>query len=222
MSQVRLIRIKEQILASNRGLADALRSRLHAEKTLLLNVMASPGGGKTSLILRTIEALRGDFEIAVIEADLDSTVDSEKVAAVGVQAVQIETGGFCHVDAAMACRAIEELGEDHYDLLVIENVGNLVCPAQSDTGAHANAVILSVPEGDDKPLKYPLVFAAADIVVVNKIDYLSVADFDMAAFSERARSLNATAPICELSCKTGAGLDRWIEWVRTRVDEIVA
>jgi hydrogenase nickel incorporation protein HypB len=221
VSQVRLIRIKEEILASNRGLAATLRSRLHAEKTLLLNLMSSPGSGKTSLILRTIDALRGDLRIAVIEADLDSTVDSDKVAAAGIEAVQIDTGGFCHVDAAMASRAVEELAAQHYDLLLIENVGNLVCPAQSDTGAHVNAVILSVPEGDDKPLKYPPAFASADIVVLNKVDYLSVADFDTVAFSDRVRSLNAGTPICQLSCKTGAGLDCWIEWVRSRAAEII-
>ena len=217
MSGVRLIRIKEEILADNRGLAETIRSRLTEKKTFLLNLMSSPGSGKTSLILRTIEALRGEFRLAVIEADLDSTVDSNKIDAVGIPAVQIETGGFCHVDAAMTNRALQDLADNDYDLIIVENVGNLVCPAESDTGAHANAVILSVPEGDDKPLKYPYIFAAADAVAVNKIDYLGVADFDTALFRDRIRSLNPQGQICEISCKTGAGLDCWTDWLRGRI-----
>lgn len=220
MSGVKLIKIKEEILADNRGLADKTRKRLADSGTLMLNLMASPGGGKTSLILQTIARLGDAIRIGVIEADLDSTVDSDKIATVGVPAVQIETGGFCHVDAAMVDRALESLDLERIDLVIVENVGNLVCPAQSDTGAHANVVILSVPEGDDKPLKYPTMFTVAHAVVVNKIDYTEIADFDRAAFRERVAPLNPDAPVFELSCTTGAGVDPWIAWVQGRLHTI--
>ena len=217
MSRVKLIKIKEEILADNKGLADKTRARLDDSGVALVNIMSSPGAGKTSLVLRTIDELRSGYAIAVIEADLDSTVDSDKVAAKSVPAVQIETGGFCHVDAAMTDRALQSIDLSNTDLILLENVGNLVCPAESDTGAHYNVVILSVPEGDDKPLKYPTMFIAADIVIVNKIDYLSVADFDIESFRGRIAALNPKAPICTISCKTGDGFECWIEWLRERL-----
>ena len=215
MSEVKLIKIREEILADNRGLADELRSRMKRRGVTLLNIMASPGGGKTSLILKTIDALRETTHIGVIEADLDSTVDADKVAAVGVDAVQIETGGFCHIDAAMVERALESLDPENLDLILIENVGNLVCPADVDTGADANVVILSIPEGDDKPLKYPNMFAVADVVVVNKIDYLKIAPFDFEAFSKRVHQLKPGVPIIEVSCVSGAGIPAWADWLRS-------
>jgi len=217
VGKVRLIEIKQQILADNQKTADRLRSRLSASETYMVNLMSSPGSGKTSLLLRTIEALADRCRLAVVEADLDSTVDADKIAAAGVPAVQLRTGGFCHVEAAMVERALAHLEPAALDLIVIENVGNLVCPAQSDTGAHANVVVLSVPEGDDKPLKYPVIFAGCDLVVVNKIDYLSVESFDCAAFKSRVARLNPTAPVCELSCRTGEGLACWFEWLEDRL-----
>ena len=213
MSEVKLIKIREEILADNRGLADDLRNRMEERDVTLLNIMASPGGGKTSLILQSIKALRGSVRMGVIEADLDSTVDADKIAAVGVEAVQIETGGFCHIDAAMVDRALESLDPELLDLVFIENVGNLVCPADVDTGANANIVILSVPEGDDKPLKYPNMFAIADVVVLNKTDYIGIAPFDRDAFCDRIRLLNPEVPIIEVSCVSGVGISDWTEWL---------
>ena len=213
MEQVRLIDIKEEILSENKGLAEQLRHKLAQEKVFLLNLMGSPGSGKTSLILRTIESLSARYRIAVVEADIDSSVDSERVAAQGIRAVQIRTGGFCHVDAAMMEKALDSLPLGELDLIILENVGNLVCPAETDTGATKNVVLLSVPEGDDKPLKYPLIFASSDVLVINKIDYMELADFDLSRVAERASALNARIRIFNLSCKTSIGLDGWIGWL---------
>ncbi len=218
MSEVKLIRIREEILSANKNLADKLRAELGAGGTTFLNIMSSPGSGKTSLILKTIELLRESVSMAVVEADLDSTVDADKVAAVGIEAIQIETGGFCHVSAAMFEKALLSLDLTKLDLIILENVGNLVCPAQTDTGAHLNMVILSVPEGDDKPLKYPLIFRGVDSVVLNKIDYLGIAGFDRDAFWERVRLLNPKAARFELSCVTGEGIEAWAEWLRGRLE----
>jgi len=217
VGKVRLIEIKERILADNRKLAQRLRSRPAASETFLLNLMSSPGSGKTSLLLQTIEALGDRYRIAVVEADLDSTVDADRIAAAGVPAVQLQTGGFCHVEAAMVQKALECLDPAELDLIVIENVGNLICPAQSDTGAHADVAMTSVPEGDDKPLKYPLIFASCDLVVLNKIDYLHLEPFDTEAFAGRIRQLNPRAPLCRLSCRTSEGLACWLDWVEARL-----
>ena len=217
MGKVRLIEIKEQILADNRKLADRLRSRLAASRTFLLNLMSSPGSGKTSLLLRTVEALADRYRIAVVEADLDSTVDADRIASAGVPAVQVRTGGFCHVEAVMVERALECLDPAEMDLIVIENVGNLICPAQSDTGAHVNVAMTSVPEGDDKPLKYPLIFASCDLVILNKIDYLSLEPFDAEEFARRVKQLNPQAPVCRLSCRTAEGLACWLEWLEAHL-----
>jgi len=176
MDEIKLIEIKEDILSDNKDLADDLRKRLRQEKTFVLNLMSSPGAGKTSLVLRTIDALRRAFRIAVIEGDIDSMVDSEKVAARGIPVVQIRTGSACHLDAPMVEKALGELDLETLDLLLIENVGNLVCPAEFDTGETKKAMILSVPEGDDKPLKYPLMFSVCHAVVVNKTDCLGLFD----------------------------------------------
>jgi len=219
MAEIRLIEIKEDILSDNTDLADQIRDELSVHKVFMLNLMASPGGGKTSLILNTIHNMKDTFKIGVIEGDIDSMVDAEKVVKEGVPAVQLKTGGFCHLDATMIKMALDEMDLPNLDLVVIENIGNLVCPAEFDTGSHKKAMILSVPEGDDKPLKYPLIFSVCDVLVVNKIDYLSIADFDMDALKERAIKLNPLITIIEVSCKTGEGIEKWTRWL---TDEISA
>lgn len=218
MEAVRLIEVKEEILADNNKVAAGVRERLRHKKTLLLNLMSSPGSGKTSLILRTVEGLQDSVSLGVIEADIDSTVDAEKVAARGVAAVQLRTGGFCHLDATMVTQGIGALPPNDFDLIIIENVGNLVCPAEFDTGAHLNVMILSVPEGDDKPLKYPLMFSICNVLLVNKIDYLSLSDFDTDALRKRVLTLNPAIKIIEVSCKSGAGIGEWIAWLKNKLE----
>jgi hydrogenase nickel incorporation protein HypB len=213
MDEVRLIEVKQDIHADNERTARELRERLAKQKTFLLNLMSSPGAGKTTTILKTIEELRGSFEVGVIEADIDSMVDAERVAAEGVSAIQLRTGGFCHLDAAMVAKGLDGLDLDALDVVIIENVGNLVCPAEFDTGAIRNAMILSVPEGDDKPLKYPLMFTVSDVLLLNKIDYLELSDFDVEAVRERVRRLNPEAQIFEISAKTGQGVADWAGWL---------
>ena len=222
MDDIKLIEVKEEIFSDNKQMADGLRQRLARDKTYLLNIMASPGAGKTSLILKTVDLLKGDFRIGVIEADIDSMVDSKKVAAHGVNAVQIRTGGFCHLDAAMVTKGLNAMDLRDLDLIIIENVGNLVCPAEFDTGAIKNAMILSVPEGDDKPLKYPLMFTVSQALVVNKIDYLTTEDFDIDALRTRALSLNPDLDIFEVSCKTGQGIEEWVDWLRKELETFLA
>jgi len=214
---IRLIEVKEAVFADNQEVANNLRASLKAENTFLLNLMASPGAGKTSLILRTIQALRDDLQIGVLEADIDSTVDSEKVAAQGIEAIQLKTGGFCHLDASMVTTGIDALDISALDLVVIENVGNLVCPAEFDTGSVKSAMILSVPEGDDKPLKYPLMFSVCDALVVNKMDYMELSDFNLDAMRERVLQLNPGIKIFPVSCRTGEGIAEWAEWLRGEV-----
>ena len=217
MREIRLIDIKEEILSDNKGLADRLRRKLSQEKVFMLNLMGSPGAGKTSLILNTVACLRDRYRIAVIEADIESLVDSEKVAALGIRTVQIRTGGFCHVEAAMVEQALEALPLGKLDLIILENVGNLVCPAETDTGAVRNVVILSVPEGDDKPLKYPLIFSMCDALVVNKVDYMDKADFDLGRVKQRVLALNSKICLFSLSCTTFAGVDDWARWLDQEV-----
>jgi hydrogenase nickel incorporation protein HypB len=219
VEKIRLIEVKEEIQADNTAKAEALRSRLLANKTFLLNLMSSPGAGKTTLILKTIEALRNDLRMSVIEADIDSMVDAEKIAKTGITAVQLRTGGFCHLDASMVERGLEGLNLASLDLVIIENVGNLVCPAEFDTGAIKNAMILSVPEGDDKPLKYPLMFSVCDVLLINKIDYLGLSDFDVQTLRKRVMSLNPRIKIFEISSKTGQGIAEWTQWLKQQVDE---
>ncbi|MEQ8202025.1 MAG: hydrogenase nickel incorporation protein HypB, partial [Syntrophomonadaceae bacterium] len=181
MDPVRIIEVKRNVLANNDKKAAQIRENLKKDKTFLLNLMSSPGSGKTSLILRTIDHLRNEFKIGVLEADIDSAVDAERIQSIGISAVQLRTGGMCHLDASMTETGLKELGWAGFDLIIVENVGNLVCPAEFDTGAVRNVMILSVPEGDDKPLKYPLMFSTTDVLLVNKIDYLQFSDFDMDA-----------------------------------------
>lgn len=218
MEEVRLIEVKEEIMADNIKVAANVRDRLKITKTMLVNLMSSPGSGKTSLLLQTIANLKDSLRLGIIEADIDSKVDAEKVAAKGIPAVQLRTGGFCHLDATMVTQGINALAVSNLDLVIIENVGNLVCPAEFDTGAHKNVMILSVPEGDDKPLKYPLMFSICDVLLVNKIDYLSGSDFDMEALRKRVLALNPRIVIIEVSCKTGSGIENWINWLKKEVE----
>ena len=215
---VKLINIKEEILAENKDLADDLRVRLRGQHVFLVNLMSSPGSGKTSLILRTLTHLKDAFRMAVIEGDVDSAVDAERVAREGFPAIQIKTGGSCHLSAAMVEKGLEALPLESLDLLFLENIGNLICPAGSDTGANLNVAVASIPEGDDKPLKYPLIFRTSDAFLVNKTDVADHFDFDMDAFKRRVGKLNPDAPVFEVSCKTGDGIDAWCRWLQERVD----
>lgn len=217
MDEVRLIEVKEDILADNDIKAGELRESLKKSGTFLMNLMSSPGSGKTSLILRTGEKLKKSLRIGVIEADIDSKVDAEKVAASGIKAVQLKTGGFCHLDASMVETGLDAIGVEDLDLIIIENVGNLVCPAEFDTGAAKNVMILSVPEGDDKPLKYPLMFSVCHVLLVNKTDYMELSDFSMDAMEQRVRRLNPNIKIIPISCKTGEGISAWTEWLENEV-----
>lgn len=219
MGEIRLIEVKEEILADNRKTADDLRKELKDRKIFLLNIMSSPGAGKTSLILKTIEQFKKRFRIGVLEADIDSMVDAEKIAKVGIPSVQLRTGGFCHLDAGMVKKGIDAFDLSSLDLIIIENVGNLVCPAEFDTGAIMNAMILSVPEGDDKPLKYPLMFTVSDVLLVSKVDYLGLSDFDMKALYERVHTLNPRMPVIETSAKTGQGIRAWAQWLTREVEQ---
>jgi hydrogenase nickel incorporation protein HypB len=218
MGGVRTIEVKEEILADNKKLAKKIRAQLRAKQTMMLNLMSSPGSGKTSLILRTIQGLKDHLKIAVIEGDIDSTIDAEKIAAAGIPAVQLRTGGFCHLDAAMVNRGLEALEDNNPELIIIENIGNLVCPAEFDTGAHKNIMILSIPEGDDKPLKYPLMFSSCEVLLINKIDYLSSSDFNLDIFRKRVLNLNHSLIIHEVSCKTGEGIQSWVNWLKEEIE----
>lgn len=222
MDDVRVIEVKQSVFADNDRKADELRARLREQGTFLLNLMSSPGSGKTTTLARTVEALRGEMAIAVMEADIDSDVDARTMAEAGVRAIQLHTGGMCHLDAYMTEQGLEGLlaegGGERVDLAILENVGNLVCPAEFDTGASANAMILSVPEGDDKPLKYPLMFSICDVVLINKIDALPVFDtFSMERVRENILMRNPNATIIPMSAKTGEGIDVWADWLRERV-----
>ena len=211
------IDMKQPILDKNDKLAKSNRELFAEKKVFVLDLLASPGSGKTSTILATIEALRDEFNIAVIEGDIASSVDSEKIKAQGIAAVQINTGGACHLESDMIRRAVDVLDLDKLDLIIIENVGNLVCPTDFDLGENMKAMILSVPEGDDKPLKYPLMFSICDVVLINKIDAKSVFDFDDDAVVERIKKLNPKAEIFFISAKTGEGVDAWCDWLRKQV-----
>lgn len=218
--EIRLIEVKEDIQADNILKAKQLQERLIEEKTFLLNLMASPGAGKTSLVIQTIRHLKEKLRIGVMEADIDSMVDAEQVAREGVNTIQIHTGGFCHLDATMVESGLAALDTKMLDLVLLENVGNLVCPAEFETGAHRNAMILSVPEGDDKPLKYPLMFSVCHALVINKIDYLDLSDFSIEKCRERVLKLNPGIQIYEVSCRTGEGMEPWIAWLEQQVSDI--
>lgn len=217
MDNVRILEIKKSVYENNDAEAEKLRGELKADKTFLLNLMSSPGSGKTSVVLRTIEKLKSEMRIGVMEADIDSAVDAEKVAATGVKVNQLHTGGMCHLDAGMTRQGLDDIGTKDLDFIILENVGNLVCPAEFDTGASKSAMILSVPEGDDKPLKYPLMFSQVSALLVNKIDTMDYFDFDIEAVRQRVTKLNPGIEIFEVSAKTGQGIDAWADWVRRNV-----
>ncbi len=211
---MKVIEVNAGIFEQNDRAADEVRAINREAGTFMVNLMASPGAGKTTLLLRTIAALKDTFRIGVMEADIDATVDAEKMEAAGVRSIQVHTGGECAMDAFMTLDAIREFDTSDLDLLFLENVGNLVCPAEQDTGATANVCILSVPEGDDKPLKYPLMFQVCDVVLVSKIDTKSFFRFDDEAFVARVRERNPKAKIFFLSAKTGEGFDAWTDWLK--------
>ena len=217
MEPYKIIEVKESVFGNNDREAERVRQELKREKTFLLNLMSSPGSGKTTTLLRTIENLKDDLRIGVMEADIDSDVDAKTVAQAGVRAIQLHTGGMCHLDAGMTEQGLREIGTSDLDLVVLENVGNLVCPAEFDTGAVKNAMILSVPEGHDKPLKYPLIFTVCDALVINKIDVLPYFDFDMEKVVEYAHMRNPKLEIFPISAKTGEGVDAWCDWLRRQV-----
>lgn len=214
---MRIIEVRQSVFASNDADAEQLRTQLKEEGTFLLNVMSSPGSGKTSVLLKIIERLKSEIEIGVMEADIDSDVDAVKVSETGVKTIQLHTGGMCHLDAEMTRQGLAELGTDGLDLAVLENVGNLVCPAEFDTGAVKNVTILSVPEGHDKPLKYPLIYNVCDALIINKIDVLPYFDFDMEKVREYAHMRNPGLEIFPVSAKTGEGMDAWCSWLLDNV-----
>lgn len=219
MNDVRVIEVKENILADNDKEAQILRDKLKSNKTFLMNLMSSPGSGKTTTLLRTVEQLKDKIKIGIMEADIDSSVDAETMANAGVKSIQLHTGGMCHLDAAMTEQGLNELNYDGLDLVVLENVGNLICPAELDTGAAKNVMILSVPEGHDKPLKYPLMFSKVDALIINKIDVMPYFDFDMNKLREYVLKLNKNVKIFPISAKTGEGVSEWTSWLLSEVQE---
>ena len=213
MDTYKIIEVKESVFADNDREAARVREALKQKGTFLLNLMSSPGSGKTTTLLRTIEALKDELRMGVMEADIDSDVDAAAIAGAGVRSIQLHTGGMCHLDAGMTEQGLREIGTDDLDLVVLENVGNLVCPAEFDTGAVKNAMILSVPEGHDKPLKYPLVFQVCNAMIINKIDVMPYFDFDMEKVTEYARMRNPNIRIFPISAKTGEGVQALADWL---------
>ena len=219
MEGFRVLEIKKSVFENNDREADKLREELKAEKTFLLNLMSSPGSGKTTTLMATIAALKDDLRIGVMEADIDSDVDAATIEKSGAKVIQLHTGGMCHLDAGMTKQGLEGLGTDNIDLAILENVGNLVCPAEFDTGAVKNAMFLSVPEGHDKPLKYPLMFSICDVLLINKIDVMPYFDFDLDKCREYAKKLNPNIKIIPISAKHGDGIGEWTDWLRSQVAE---
>lgn len=217
MSDYRVIEVKQSVLASNDQKANELRSKMKEKGTLLINLMSSPGSGKTTTLRRTIKTLKGELDIAVMEADIDSDVDAAAISEVGAQTIQLHTGGMCHLDAAMCAQGLEGLAAGDADVIFLENVGNLVCPAEFDTGAGVNITILSVPEGDDKPLKYPLMYQVCDLVLVNKTDVMPYFDFDLDTLCKNVAMRNPKARVIPISAQTGDGMDAWYQWLCERV-----
>lgn len=217
MQPYRILEIKESVFADNDQRADLLRKELKEKKVFLLNLMSSPGSGKTTTLSRTIEQLDDKLKIGVMEADIDSDVDAKTISDLGVRVIQVHTGGMCHLDAEMTRQSLEGLGTGDLDLAILENVGNLVCPAEFDTGAVKNVMILSVPEGHDKPLKYPLMFQICDVVLINKIDVRPYFDFDLDKCTEYIKMRNPQAKIIPISARTGEGIDEWTKWLQNEV-----
>ncbi len=218
MRDVRILEIKQSVFADNDRQADELRQELKEKGVFLLNLMSAPGSGKTTTLMKTIEALKDKVKIGVMEADIDSDVDARTIAQSGAKVIQLHTGGMCHLDAAMTRQGLEGLETGDVELAILENVGNLVCPAEFDTGASKNAMILSVPEGHDKPLKYPLMFSVCDVVLINKIDVLPYFDFDMDQCREYILMRNPNAKIIPVCAKTGEGIEEWADWLLAQVE----
>ncbi len=219
MDEVKILEIKQSVFKNNDDRANLLRKELKEKGVFLLNLMSSPGSGKTTTLMATIDTLKDKIKIGVMEADIDSDVDAKKIATTGVKSIQLHTGGMCHLDAEMTRQGVEGLNTDDVELAVLENVGNLVCPAEFDTGASKNAMILSVPEGDDKPLKYPLMFSICDVVLINKIDVLPYFDFDIEKCKEYIHRRNPNTKVIPICAKTGEGIDEWAQWL---LDEVKA
>ena len=217
MQEIKIIEVKESVFADNNADAERLRAQLKEEKTFLLNVMSSPGSGKTTTLLALAKELEGKLRWAVMEADIDSVVDAETMKTAGVEAIQIHTGGMCHLDADMTRQGLSQLDRSELDLVVLENVGNLVCPAEFDTGSVKNMTILSVPEGDDKPLKYPLMYETCDLLVINKIDVLDYFDFDCEKVVEYAKRRNPNIEVIFVSARTGEGIPELAKWILNQV-----
>lgn len=217
MGEFRVLEIKQSVFADNDRRAEKLRAELKRKKLFLLNLMSSPGSGKTTTLSRTIECLKERLKIGVMEADIDSDIDARSIAKLGVNTIQLHTGGMCHLDADMTRQGLEGLDTGELDLAILENVGNLVCPAEFDTGAVKNAMILSVPEGDDKPLKYPLMFSICDVVLINKIDVLSYFDFDLEKCKSYILKRNPNARIIPICARTGEGIEDWVNWLKEEV-----
>ncbi len=219
MDGFRVLEIKKSVFENNDREADKVREELKQNKTFLLNLMSSPGSGKTTTLKATIAALKDDLRIGVMEADIDSDVDAATIEKTGAKVIQLHTGGMCHLDAGMTRQGLEGLGVNDVDLAILENVGNLVCPAEFDTGAVKNAMILSVPEGHDKPLKYPLMFSICDVLLINKIDVMQYFDFDLEACKKYVTRLNPNIRIIPISARTGEGIEEWADWLRDSVRE---
>lgn len=217
MEEIKIIDIKKNILSENENQADIIRKDLALKNIFMVNIMSSPGAGKTSLIIETIKRLKDQLRIAVVEGDIESLVDSEKIVAQGIPAIQIRTGGACHLDAPMVSAALDQLNLNIFDLLFIENIGNLVCPAEFDTGADLKVMLLSIPEGDDKILKYPLMFSVSDVLLISKTDYMEISDFNLRLLHKRALDLNPSIKIFEISCKSGKGINEWSLWLFERI-----
>lgn len=219
MAEYKILEIKQSVFADNDKDADLVRKELKEKGIFLLNLMSSPGSGKTTTLSRTIEKLKNEWKIGVMEADIDSDVDAKTISELGVKAIQLHTGGMCHLDADMTRQGLRGLEADDVDLVILENVGNLVCPAEFDTGAVKNAMILSVPEGHDKPLKYPLMFSICDVVLINKIDVLPYFDFDMEKCKEYVAMRNPNAKVIPICAKTGEGIEEWTKWLSDEVNK---
>lgn len=217
MNQFKVFTMKKGLQEENDKIAKATREELKEQGVFMINIMSSPGSGKTSTLVSTIKALKDEMKIGVMEADIDSDVDAQAVEEAGAKAIQLHTGGMCHLDATMTKQGIDELEVEGLEVLFLENIGNLICPVGYDTGAMKNVAILSVPEGDDKPLKYPKIFTKVDVLIVNKIDVMPYFDFDMALLEERVRKLNKDITIIPISAKTGEGVEAWVQWVRKEV-----
>ncbi len=219
MNELKILTIKQSVFADNDRQADELREKLKKQKLFLLNLMSSPGAGKTTTLTKLIPMLQDVMKVGVMEADIDSDVDAQTIAKTGVKVIQLHTGGMCHLDAEMTKQGLEGLETQGLDFVILENVGNLVCPAEFDTGASKNAMILSIPEGDDKPLKYPLMFSICDVLLINKIDAIDFFDFNMKVCIERVKKLNPNIKIIPICAKTGEGIEKFADWVQKEVEE---